>query len=67
MKIDSTVIQQQYMEWKRKCLLEIADKDTFDMVKKSKLHTKTRNFELTYAFISYHKNLVYTIWFTVKS
>jgi hypothetical protein len=30
-KINVTSIQQQYAEWKQSCLLEIADKDTFDI------------------------------------
>ena len=30
-KIDSFVIQQQYLEWKQRCLVEIGDKDTFDI------------------------------------
>ncbi|CAF5068881.1 unnamed protein product, partial [Rotaria sp. Silwood1] len=30
-KIDATDIQQQYAEWKQICLLEIEDKDTFDI------------------------------------
>ena len=30
-KINVTAIQQQYAEWKQRCLLEIADKDTFDI------------------------------------
>jgi hypothetical protein len=30
-KIDATAIQQQYAEWKQRCLLEIEDKDTFDI------------------------------------
>ncbi|CAF1350509.1 unnamed protein product [Rotaria sordida] len=28
---DATAIQQQYAEWKQRCLLEIEDKDTFDI------------------------------------
>ena len=30
-KINVTAIQQQYLEWKQRCVLEIADKDTFDI------------------------------------
>jgi hypothetical protein len=30
-KINATAIQQQYAEWKQRCLLEIGDKDTFDI------------------------------------
>jgi hypothetical protein len=30
-KIDSIVVQQQYIEWKQRCLLEMTDKDTFDI------------------------------------
>ncbi|CAF4306329.1 unnamed protein product, partial [Rotaria magnacalcarata] len=28
-QLNITAIQQQYAEWKRRCLFEIADKDTF--------------------------------------
>src|SRR6202044_2257122 len=30
-KIDATAIQQQYADWKQRCLLEIENKDTFDI------------------------------------